>query len=1285
MSPPATFRAAPLVLLLLLGVAFPALAAPLPGIDASFDAAPSAVLARAVRATAAEPELRRRVRVASIDERYGVPAFVWAQRRPATAGAAGGPAARTPDRAARAHLGEVAALYRLDRADLDGLRLVDIHDTGRGAVIARYRQVVDGVEVFRDEIKVGMDRGLGLVSVAGHVPSRARAATSRAQAFRLDAGRAVALALQDFAGLPVAPAVLPSPAARHDGYQGFEVPEVMRERSDGLAVGGGLRAKPVWFHLPGGLEAGHYVEVIGETAAYAYVLSAGDGRVLFRHSIMADAAFGYRLWANTAAPNLPMDGPQGEAPSPHPTGTPNFYNPSLIAPNLVTLQNGPISTNDPWLAPGATVTTGNNVDAYADLSAPDGFSAGDVRATVTSPGVFDHLYDTNLAPNANATQRQAAVTSLFYLNNFLHDWFYDSGFDEASGNAQTDNYGRGGIAGDPLHAQGQDYSGTNNANMSTPADGSSPRMQMYVFNVSASSLVVHTPGAVAGTYAVGVATGFGPQSFSVSGTVVAATDATAPVNDVCTAVNNGGTVAGNIALVDRGSCTFVVKAQNAQAAGAIAVIIVDNVSNPNPPGLGGTDGTITIPVISVTQSVGNAIRAQLGAGVTATLSRQTQLQRDGTLDNHIVAHEWGHYISNRLVGNSSGLTNGQGGGMGEGWGDFHAMMLTARPGDPLAPGGANFAGVYNVGPYALSGNTVANNAYYFGIRRYPYSTDMTKNPLTFRHIQDGQALPAGPPLNTNGDPSGANNSQVHRTGEVWCTMLWECYAALLNDSGRLTFDQANQRMRDYLVGGYKMTPNAPTFVEARDAILSAAAAGDPADFVLMAQAFAKRGIGTGAVAPDRNAAGNPGVVESFVAGGDLAVLSLSLDDDLFSCDNDSYLDNGESATLLVEVRNVGWTNLSGTSLTLSSPDATVSFPDGNVVPVSNTTPFQSVFVPVRVDLSGASPASSIELEVAADDPGLLVPGPRLASLHDYVHADETTASSDDVEAHGSAWTPDAAPGAVGGPWRRVAIAPTDHELFVEDVAATTDLRLVSPPITVSPANPLVLTFWHRFSFEGDVTNAFDGGVLEISTNGGATWSDIGASASPGYNGTLSVGFSNPIEGRPAWVRTSTGYPSMVATTVNLGTTYANQTVRFRFRFGADVGVGAPGWWIDDVALSGHVGSPFIVLGPETGVCTPVAVGETAPREVALALESANPSSGPARVRFALPAAARTTLTVHDLAGRRVATLADGEFSAGWHSASFTRTEAGTAPGAGIYFLRLRTGDQHRVVRLVMLR
>ncbi len=1069
------------------------------------------------------------------------------------------------------------------------------------------------------------------------------------------------------------PPALAAPGAPDEaGYERFAAPAEVRDLADGLAVATAPRVRKVWFRLGDALEPAHYVEVMGETEAYAYVYSAADGRLLFRHSIMADAAFSYRVWANTASPFLPMDGPQGDAPSPHPTGLPDYYMPTLIAPNLITLQNAPFSMNDPWLAPGATVTTGNNVDAYDDIASPDGFSAGDVRPTTTAAGAFDRVYDVNLAPSASTNQRMAAATTLFYLNNWLHDWFYDSGFDEAAGNAQTDNFGRGGVAGDPILAEGEDYGGTNNANMATPADGGSPRMQMYVFNPPVSAtLTVSAPAAVAGTYAAGVASGFGPQTFSVTGQVVAAVDAVAPTLDGCTAITSS--VSGKIALIDRGACNFSVKVLNAQSAGAIGVIIVDNVSSANPPGLGGTGAGVTIPSVSVTLAVGNAIRAQLGAGVTATLLRQAQVQRDGTIDGHIVAHEWAHYVSNRLVGDAAGLSNQQGGGMGEGWSDFFSLLMTVRPGD-------NLAGCWGVAGYALSGNLVPHNYYYFGIRRYPYSTDMTKNPLTFKHVSDGVALPAGPPL--NGDPSGATNSEVHRTGEVWCTMLWECYAALLADTPRLTFAQAQERMKSYVIAGLKLTPNAPTFTDARDAILAVAYANDPADFQLLVQAFAKRGLGSAAIAPASSSATNAGAVESFVVGGNLAITSATLTDDLNSCDTDGYLDNGERGTLRVGFRNTGATTLSGTTVSVSSPNLHVLFPSGNLFNMPAYAPFTSLTQDIPVAVDGASAGELLELYLAVDDPGLLSPGPRLLVLRDYVHSDEGLFFTDDAESHGTTWT---AAGAGGDPWARAEVAAGSHAYHVPDAGGVADLHFTSPPLAVSPSTPFTVTFQHRWSFEYDASFDYDGGVVELSTDGGASWSDVGGLCTPGYTGTMYNASGNPLGGRQGWTKSSAGYPAPIGATLNFGLTYAGQTVQLRFRHAADGGVGAPGWWIDNVAVTGVTAAPFLGLVPEPDQCFALGVDDALPTRVALALTGAHPSRGGAQLRFALPQAQRVRLTLHDVAGRLVATLADGEYSAGWHGASFTRTAEGALPSSGVYFARLQVDGRQYTQRLVVLR
>src|SRR4030095_5700139 len=145
---------------------------------------------------------------------------------------------------------------------------------------------------------------------------------------------------------------------------------------------------------------------------YSYVISADDGGLLFRNNLTVGDSFSYRVWADAAADFLPADGPQGISPTPHPTGLPDGFQAAFVAPSLLTLQNGPLSTNDPWLPPGSTQTTGNNVEAYGDVAAPDGFSAGDLRATNTSANTFDRTYDTSLSPQARSTPQVGALPQL---------------------------------------------------------------------------------------------------------------------------------------------------------------------------------------------------------------------------------------------------------------------------------------------------------------------------------------------------------------------------------------------------------------------------------------------------------------------------------------------------------------------------------------------------------------------------------------------------------------------------------------------------------------------------------------------------------------------------------------------------------------------------------------------------------------------------------------------------------------------------------------------------------
>ena len=108
--------------------------------------------------------------------------------------------------------------------------------------------------------------------------------------------------------------------------------------------------------------------------------------------------------------------------------------------------------------------------------------------------------------------------------------------------------------------------------------------------------------------------------------------------------------------------------------------------------------------------------------------------RDGDLDAEIVLHEYTHGLSNRRVGGGVGIDALQSGGLGEGWSDFYPMALLSEATDGVSSNYA--AGGYAT--YLLDGLT---QNYYFGIRRYPYTTDMTKNPLTYKDMDPNQASP----------------------------------------------------------------------------------------------------------------------------------------------------------------------------------------------------------------------------------------------------------------------------------------------------------------------------------------------------------------------------------------------------------------------------------------------------------------------------------------------------------------------------------------------------------------
>lgn len=401
-----------------------------------------------------------------------------------------------------------------------------------------------------------------------------------------------------------------------------------------------------------------------------------DGQVLYVADWNSDAQ--YQVFA------LPLE-------SPSDGGRTVLTNPQLTA-------YSPFGWHDTNGVAGAesTLTIGNNTQAYRDTDAnnlPDANSSPNGGASL----VFTPALDLNQSPAVNA---DASTVNLFYVTNRLHDVFAAKGFTAAAGNFQTNNYGASGLGGDPLLAEDRDGSGTDNANMATPPDGTSPRMQMY-------------------------------------------------------------------------------------------------------------DWTLTVP------------------------------SRSGSFDNGVVAHEFGHGVSNRLTGgpaNSSALSTLQSRGMGEGWSDFFALIFTQVASDVGTAG-------RGIGTYVLGQPSTG-----LGIRSQPYSYNMAINTLTFASL-----------------PS---MSGVHGIGEVWASVLWDLNWAFINGSAidpsltntGLGFNSnlvattgGNNLTLQLVVQALKLQPANPTFLQARDAILAAdQLLNGGANQETIWRVFARRGMGLSAQAASSN-------------------------------------------------------------------------------------------------------------------------------------------------------------------------------------------------------------------------------------------------------------------------------------------------------------------------------------------------------------------------------------------------------------------------------------------------
>jgi Zn-dependent metalloprotease len=811
----------------------------------------------------------------------------------------------SPDAIARDFLAQNSELFGLSASEVHDLRVtMDNRDENTGVTYMKYEQMVDDIPVFDSEIGVTITAH-GEVAIVNQGEILPGARVSAAPALTEEQGIAKAF---EHCGVDVTPdQVRPALAKRSETGQFayYENPlgegreDVIFQKTV-LNVGGEAR-----------LAYRAYVDK-SDAEWYDTLVDADTGELLVRSNIVSDV----QATVFTRSPGV------------------NAGN-SRVLVSLVPQ----FGVTDPWVG-SATVTTGNNVDAYLDRDANDAPDATTTSSTGTNPGLTGGRADSAkgapagqftfaYSASSDPTSQQAnAVTNLFYFNNYMHDWMYSLGFTESARNFQTNNFGRGGVGNDRVKAEVQDGSGIDNANFATPADGSSGRMQQYIFDLSFPS-------------------------------------------------------------------------------------------------------------------------------------------RDSDLDGDVVLHEYGHGVSNRLIGNGSGLGGTQSGAMGEGWSDYWACSN------------------YNdgaVGEYSVNDAS--------GIRRAVYS------------------VPADPVHDSYADV-GNSGFEVHDDGEIWAAALWD----LLQTLGKTKTDKI-------VLDGMKNTVTSPSMVSARTGIVTACQTDFPGDVCTVWTVFARHGLGNSASGNDgttHNAAfdlpascGGTGCSSSTttIASGQSRTGSLATTDCTTTAGNsnagafyDTFTFSGTSGQQVTITMS---SSAFDCFLRLYNPSGTqVAFDDDS----NGGTNSKIVYT--------LAASGTFKIATTSYDPGST--GSYTVTFSATGGGGGVTVLSEGAESGAPGWT--VSTNVSGNNWViNGSAAHSGLKRFRSNNATSTyvnnlDQSLYSPVFSLAGRSSATLTFYYKHGTE----SGYDFFNVEFSSDGGTTWTVLKHSSglssgwtawAPQASYTLPVGSSN---------------------------------------------------------------------------------------------------------------------------------------------------------------------------------
>lgn len=478
--------------------------------------------------------------------------------------------------------------------------------------------------------------------------------------------------------------------------------------------------------------------------------------------------------------------------------------------------------------------------------------------------------------------------------------------------------------------------------------------------------------------------------------------------------------------------------------------------------------------------------------------------RDGDFDNGIIAHEYGHSLSIRLTG-GPGNTSCLGGNeqMGEGWSDWLGLILTI---DTSMHDDSTGRGI---GTFAL--NQPPSGA---GIRPYRYTLDSLVSQYHYDHIK--------------------TFSVPHGVGSVWAAMVWDLTWNLILEYGYdgdiYAGTGGNNMAMDMIILAMKLQSCNPGFVDGRDAILEAdEILNNGANKCLIWKTFARRGLGYSAY---------QGVPRLRGDGDEAFDLPACCENELIieKTVDKEYVSAGGDLTFTITTTNQ-------TGSTKTQINITDTLGSGTSASIGACGSFSSGVISYTIDTLFPGESHTCTFIVT------LPTTPYTTELF-----------ADNMEYGTSSWLTPAGTGI--NTWAIDSLNPARGSKCWYGVGtSSTTIQNLEMANTVLVSASSKLRFKHQYNFEHE----WDGGVVEISSDSGGTWTDLETHFEKnGYDTTLRS--TGPLGATDAFTGASLEY---ITSIVDLSS-FAGDRVIIRFRIATDGGAGSYGWYIDDVFISDEV-------------------------------------------------------------------------------------------------------------------